>query len=207
MDGNTMSWEQGKLKYVFLAAFILILGSVFRVYASFSLFGPEDLGVEYTHEDYVSAQEKTGIQAEYEGLTGEELEAYKQEEKRNGEKKSIQDYNFEFSGYERKEFTLTNEEATALLNELAPGFWWFDNLQVKVLPDGTMEGSSTADIMRLKSDLYSDVAEDVPIPLPDKLNIYSKGRVSIKNNQLDGDPEALILELSHFRTNTWKKKV
>jgi hypothetical protein len=66
---------------VFLAAFILILGSVFRAYASFSLFGPEDPGVEYTHEDYVSALEKTGIQVEYEGLTGEELEAYKQEEK------------------------------------------------------------------------------------------------------------------------------
>lgn len=193
MAGNTMNREQEKLKYVFLAAVVLILGSVFWVYASFSLFGPEDLGVEYTHEDYVSALEKTGIQVEYEGLTGEELEKYKEEEKKNGEKKSIHDYNFEFSEYERKEFTLTNEEATALLNEIAPGFWWFDNLQVKVLPDGTMEGSSTADIERLKTDLYSDVADDVPIPLPDRLNIYSKGHVSITNNQLHGDPETFNL--------------
>jgi hypothetical protein len=193
MAGNTMSGEQGKLKYVFLAVLVLILGSVFWVYASFSLFEPEDLGVAYTHENYVSALEKTGIQIEYEGLTGEELEKYKEEEKKSGETKSIHDYNFEFSDYERKEFTLTNEEATALLNEIAPGFWWFDDLQVKVLPDGTMEGSSTADIKRLKTDLYSDVADDVPIPLPDKLNIYSKGQVSIKNNQLDGNPETFKL--------------
>lgn len=37
---------------------------------------------------------------------------------------------------------------------------WFDNLQVKVLPDGTVEGSITADIKRLKTDLYSDIADD-----------------------------------------------
>ncbi len=184
-----MNDEKGKIKYVLLAAVALILISVFWVYANFSLLGPKDLGVSYTHEDYVSALEKTGIQVEYEGLSGEALEEYK----KSAEKKSIHDYNFEFSEYEQKEFTLTNEEATALLNELAPGFWWFDNLQVKVLPDGTMEGSSTADIKKLKKDLYSDVADDVPLPLPDTLNIYSKGQISITNNQLSGSPESFNL--------------
>ncbi|MDN5309812.1 MAG: hypothetical protein PWP14_1206 [Methanolobus sp.] len=184
-----MSEEKGKTKYVFAVAGVLILGSLFGAYASLSMLGPKDLGVRYTHEDYLSALEKTGIQVEYEGMTGEELEEYK----KNAEKKSIHDYDFEFSEYERKEFTLTNEEATALLNELAPGFWWFDDLQVKVLPDGTMEGSSKADVGRLKTDLYSDVADDVPLPLPDKLNIYSKGKVSVTNNQLNGDPESFYL--------------
>lgn len=184
-----MSAEKSNLKYVLLVAFVLILASVSWVYASFSLFGPKDLGVEYTHEDYLSAIEKTGIQIEYEGMAGEELEEYK----KNAEKKSINDYNFEFSDYKQKQFTLTAAESTALLNEIAPGFWWFDDLQVKVLPDGTMEGSSTADIKRLKSDLYADVADDVPIPLPDSLNIYSKGRVSVTNNQLTGDPETFYL--------------
>lgn len=184
-----MNDEKGKIKYILLAAVVLILLSVSWVYASFSLLGPKDLGVKYTHEDYVSALEKTGIQVEYEGLSGEALEEYK----KNAEKKSIHDYNFEFSEYEQKEFTLTNEEATALLNEIAPGFWWFDNLQVKVMPDGTMEGSSTADIKRLKTDLYSDVADDVPLPLPNSLNIYSKGRISVTNNQLSGDPETFYL--------------
>ncbi len=184
-----MNAKKGNTKLVLLTVAILVLGSVFWVYASFSLLGPKDLGVEYTHEDYVSALEKTGIQIEYEGMTGEELEEYKL----NAEKKSINDYNFEFSDYEQKQFTLTAAESTALLNEIAPGFWWFDDLQVKVLPDGTMEGSSTADIKRLKEDLYSDVADDVPLPLPDSLNIYSKGRVSVVNNQLSGDPENFYL--------------
>ncbi|QLC50172.1 hypothetical protein HWN40_07930 [Methanolobus zinderi] len=184
-----MNAKKGNTKLVLLTVAILVLGSVFWVYASFSLLGPKDLGVEYTHEDYVNALEKTGIQIEYEGMTGEELEEYKL----NAEKKSIHDYNFEFSDYEQKQFTLTAAESTALLNEIAPGFWWFDDLQVKVLPDGTMEGSSTADIKRLKEDLYSDVADDVPLPLPDSLNIYSKGRVSVVNNQLSGDPENFYL--------------
>ncbi len=42
---------------------------------------------------------------------------------------------------------------------------------MKVLTDGTMEGSSTADIERLKIDLYSDVTDDALIPLSDRLNI------------------------------------
>ena len=65
-----------------------------------------------------------------------------------------------------------------------------------------MEGSSTADIERLKTDLYSDVADDAPIPLPDRLNIYSKGQVSITNNQLTEIWKHSILEPSHFQINT-----
>jgi hypothetical protein len=42
---------------------------------------------------------------------------------------------------------------------------------VKVLTDSTMEGSSTGDIKRLKSDLYSDIEDDALIPLSDRLNI------------------------------------
>lgn len=186
---DTMRAEKGNLKYVFIVGLLLVIGSLFWVYASFSLFGPKDLGVEYTYEDYVSALEKTGIEIEFQGMTGAELEEYK----KDATKESIHDYDFEFSEYERKQFTLTAQESTALLNELAPTFWWFDDLQVKVLPDGTMEGSSTADIKRLKTDLYSDVADDVPLPLPGSLNIYSKGRISVTNNQLSGDPETFYL--------------
>jgi hypothetical protein len=186
---DTMNEEKRKLTYVLLAVFVLILVSVSWVYASFSLLGPKDLGVEYTTEDYLSALEKTGMQIEFEGMNGVELEEYME----NVGKESIDDYNFEFSEYERRQFALNAAESTALLNEIAPAFWWFDDLQVKVSPDGTMEGSSTADIKRLKEDLYSDVAGDVPIPLPDTLNIYSKGKISITNNQLNGEPEEFKL--------------
>lgn len=185
--GDTISSKIG-IKLLFVIG-LLVIGSIFWVYASFSILGPKDLGVTYTEEDYLSALEKTGMEIEFEGMTGEELAEYKRIE----DKKSINDYNFEFSEYERKQFSLTAAESTALLNELAPGFWWFDDLQVKVNPDGTMEGSSTADIKRLKTDLFADVADDVPIPLPDTLNIYSKGTISVTNNQLTGNPESFYL--------------
>lgn len=185
-----MNNEKGKLKYVFAVTFLVIIVALAGAYASFSVFDPKDLGVEYTKEDYNSALEKTGMVIEYEGQTGEELEDLY---KKNVEAKSINDYNFEFSEYERKEFTLTAAESTALLNEIAPGFWWFDDLQVKVSPDGTMEGSSKADIRKLKEELYSDVAGDVPIPLPNTLNIYSKGKIRVTNNQLSAEPESFNL--------------
>ena len=180
--------DGGKSRYMFAFGAILVIGMI-GAYASFSIVDPKDLGVTYTKEDYYSALEKTGLEIEYEGMTGEELEAYKEDP----EKKSIDDYNFEFSDYERKQFALSAEESTALLNEIAPGFWWFDDLQVKVSPDGTMEGSSKADIKKLKEDLYADVAGDVPIPLPNTLNIYSKGKLSITNNQINAEPESFDL--------------
>lgn len=184
-----MDGEKGTATYILgLIALVIVIGLV-GAYASFSLLGPKDLGVEYTKEDYDSAMEKTGMTIEFEGMTGEELEEFKE----TAGKESINDYNFEFSEYERKQFTLTAEESTALLNEIAPSFWWFDDLQVKVSPDGTMEGSSKADIRRLKEDLYADVAGDVPIPLPDTLNIYSKGKLSVTNNQINAEPEEFDL--------------
>jgi hypothetical protein len=186
-ESDKMSVGKGKLILGLVFA-VIVIGAV-GAYASFSLLGPKDLGVEYTKEDYNSAMEKTGMTIEFEGMTGEELEEFKE----TGGKESINDYNFEFSEYERKEFTLNAAESTALLNEIAPAFWWFDDLQVKVSPDGTMEGSSTADIKRLKEDLFADVAGDVPIPLPDTLNIYSKGKISVTNNQLNAEPESFKL--------------
>ncbi|ATU08743.1 hypothetical protein [Methanohalophilus portucalensis] len=180
---------KGKLTYILSAAGILVVIGLVVVFASFSIMGPKDLGVTYSYEDYQNSLEKTGIQIEFEGMTGEELEEYK----KNAEKKSFHDYEFEFSDYQQKQFVLTNSEATALLNEIAPGFWWFDDIQVKVNPDGSMEGSSKADIKRLENDLYTDIADDVPVPLPDNLNIYSKGNIKITNNQLTGDPESLYL--------------
>lgn len=151
-------------------------------------FKPKDLGVTYTDADYQSALAKTGVEITFDGMSGEALEAYK--DTLGDTKLNIQDYKWEFSDFQPKSFTLTPAEATAFLNEIAPAFWWFDNLQVKAYPDGTMEGSSTADIARLKTDLYSDVAAQVPIPLPDNVNIYSKGVIGIANNRLTGNPQA-----------------
>ena len=174
-------------RWIILTVLVIIIGVVAWFFASLMLFKPKDLGVDYTKADYSSALAKTGVDVNFNNMSGEELENYK--ESLEGKKLDINDYNWEFSQYEERTFTLTPSEATALLNEIAPAFWWFDDLQVNVLPDGTMEGSSRADVARLKTDLFSDVANKIPIPLPDKVNIYSKGKISISNNVLTASPE------------------
>ncbi len=148
---------------------------------------PKDLGVRYTAADYASAIQKTGIAVTYNGKTGQDLEQYK---KTLGNKSlNINDYNWQFTDFQPKSFTLTPAEATALLNEVAPGVFWFKNIQVNVLPDGTMAGSSTVNVAKLKKELLSDVASQIPIPLPDSVNIYSKGNLSIHSNVLTASPQ------------------
>ena len=189
LGGTNDKPKKKKGKWILLGIFLLFISLILWFVGSMFWFAPKNLGVKYTMEDYYSALEKTGISISFAGVSGEDLEQLKSE----GIKRSINDYNWEFKDYEAVSFTLTNEEATALLNEIAPGFWWFDRLQVKVAPDGTMEGSSRADIDGLKRDLYNDVAADIPIFLPSSVNIYSKGVIEIKNNSLSGNPESFYV--------------
>jgi len=185
-------------RWITLAVLLVIVCVVVWIFGSFTgnIFGliqvkPKDLGVKYTQTDYNSAMSKIGTQITYDGKTGTELEQYK---KTNGNKDlNINDYNFVFSDYQPKSFELTPAEATALLNGIAPGLFWFDNVQVNVLPDGTMEGSSTANVAKLKGELFSDVSSQIPIPLPNTLNIYSKGNLSITNNKISATPQDVQL--------------
>jgi len=179
-----------KKKHIGLWITIAILLSIIVLIGWFVnslLFSPKNLGVKYTQADYDSAIEKTGIQTTFDGMSGDELDQYI--DSLNGQKLNIDDYNWEFTDYQQKSFTLTPSEASALLNGIAPAFWWFDNVQVNVLPDGTMEGSSTLDVKSIMNDLYSDVADQIPISLPQKVNIYSRGAISITDNKLTCDPQ------------------
>lgn len=173
--------------WIFLTILLLIIALAVWFLGSFSFLGPKNLGVKYTQEDFESAILKTGMTITFDGKSGQTLEEYKEAIK--DQKLSIKDYNWEFSDYQEKTFTLTPQEATALLNNIAPNFWWFEDIQVNILPDGTMEGSSTVDVERLKNDLLSDVADDIPITLPESINIYSKGRLSITDNAISAQPE------------------
>lgn len=177
--------------WITLALLLIILGAAGWFLGRLMFFKPKDLGIKYTEADFQSAMDKIGTQITFEGKTGDDLDAFRKSLK--DEEFYIEDYNFELTDYQRKSFTLTPQEATALLNEVAKGFWWFEDVQVKVLPDGSMEGSSKADIAKLKKELYSDVAGNIPIPLPDSLNIYSKGKLSITNNHLEAQPEEFDL--------------
>lgn len=170
---------------------LCIVGGLAYVLASAFFLPPKNLGVKYTKKDYVNAIDKIGVKINFNGKSGETMEAGK--ENYRNKNLYIDDYNWELSDYQEKQFELTPSEATALLNEIAPGFWWFDNLQVNIRSDGTMEGSSTADIAKLKVDLYKDIADKIPIPIPDKVNLYGVGKITITNNKLISMPEKLTL--------------
>lgn len=167
-----------------VAAFIVFKPNI-------KLFGPKNLGVKYTQADYQNALAKTGIDIDFNGMSQQQLEAFKDDNKNQDLK--ISDYNWEFSNYEQRNFTLTPSEATALLNEIAPDFFWFEDIQVKVNPDGTMEGSSTLNVDKILDELFYDLKDQIPSELssllPGTVNIYSQGTVSITNNQLSGNPE------------------
>jgi len=187
-----MAKKKGKGKVVFLIILLVILGvGAYFAAGMFGFLPPKDLGVTYTEADYTSAMEKVGTTATLDGMSGDQLKEFLAANK--GQKLNINDYNWNFSDYENKTFTLTPAEATALLNEIAPNFFWFDKLQVNILPDGSMQGSSQADIGRLKTDLYSDVAGSIPIPIPDKVNLYGAGSISIEGNVLTSSPTKLDL--------------
>lgn len=179
---------------VFLVIIIVVIAGIaailiFKPFAG--MFGPKDLDVKYTEEDYESAIEKIGVSVSFMGMSGETLENYKDDNE--GVILDIDDYNFEFSDYQESSFTLTPSEASAFLNEIAPGFFWFHDIQVSVLPDGTMEGSSVVEVDRLISDLLPEMADQIPESitnmLPSSVNIYSSGELSITNNEITAVPE------------------
>jgi hypothetical protein len=104
---------------------------------------------------------------------------------------NFEDFNWEFSKYEHKSITISDVEATAFFNEIAPFFWWFKNTQVKIQPDGKIFSSSTVNIKKLKSNLYEDVADKIPFPLPDQVNLYTEGGFAVKDNRISIEPDAI----------------
>ncbi len=178
--------------FVVLGIFIVILvGIGFLAASLFGLLGPKDLGVSYTEKDYQSAIEKIGTKTTFNGMTDEELREYTIDLKKAGTKLSITDYDWEFSDYQEKNFELTPAEATAFLNEVAPGFYWFEGQQINILKDGTVEASGTLLLAKALNELYPDLKDMIPIATPDKLNLYAVGGISISENQLTLNTEEL----------------
>lgn len=193
-------------RWIALAIVLLLGGGAFYVFASMSILPPKDLGVRYTQKDFNTAMQKTGVHITADlgdGITYDNKEilagsatatGYKDANNASSVKLkdlNINDYNFEFTKYERKTIKMTNVEVSAFFNEVAPGFWWFKNTQVSVKPDGTIVTSSTVDIAKLKRELYSDVASKIPVPLPDKANLYTEGSFSVTNNKISMVPKVM----------------
>lgn len=190
--------------YVLLSILIVLAGVIVYFLGSFSFFKPKDLGVKYTQADTNSVMQKLGIHVtadlgngqKYDNapmLTGD-LTAKANStlsSKTLGTKLSYKDYNWAFSNYQPKKVTLTPAEVTAFFNEIAPTFWWFDNTQVKIDSDGSIITSSKANIKKIKEEIYPDIAGEIPIPLPDSVNLYTKGDFSITNNKINMVPEEI----------------
>ncbi|MHB8962393.1 MAG: zinc ribbon domain-containing protein [Saccharofermentanales bacterium] len=192
--------------YIMLGILICITGAIAYILGSMSFFKPKNLGISYTQADFNSVVQKLGLHITADLGNGETYDnmpiltgdsttkpdsTITDETLKN--KLSYKDFNWEFSNYQPKSVTLTPAEVTAFFNEIAPSFWWFDKTQVKIAPDGKIITSSQADIEKILSDLYPDVAEFIPIPLPGSANLYTEGDFSITDNQITMDPEVLKL--------------
>ena len=199
---------------VLLVLFLIVAGGLFYLFGSLSLFKPKDLGVRYDDRDFQQAMDKTGVQIDA-VLKQEDLGDRKRAFLKAGATETADgdvavdpdtvlelfgsrgktetldpnDYTWEFSDYQPKTFTMTGEEASAFFNEMAPAFWWFKDSQIKVEPDGTILTSSKVDIAGVLTFLFRDVAEEIPVTLPGKANLYTEGRIGIVDNQIHMDPE------------------
>jgi len=168
-----------------MALVILIVITFVIVSLGLGCLGPKNLGVHYTQADIDSVMEKTDISRSLDGMTGKELDKYLA---KNKKKLDVNDYDFDFSDYRRDQVTLTQEEASAFLDNIAPGMFWFSDVQVRVNEDGTMAGSSRFAFERADQELFGGIADQLPFPVPGAVNIYAEGHFSIHNNKISATP-------------------
>ena len=164
---------------------LIILAAMGLLAASLlGIFGPKDLGVTYTEADYQSALDKIGTDITFDGMQGDDLRSFTRQIKKDGTKLEIDDYTWEHSDFHDKSFELTPAEATALLNEIAPGFYWFEDQQIRIGSDGLVEASGTLLLNQAMDDFYPELKKKVPFDVFPRVNLYAKGGISIIENDL-----------------------
>jgi len=181
-----------------IIALVLVAAAVIFVLSILGVFGPKSLGVSYTEADYTSAVSKMGLDITFEGMSGDELREYTEEIKESGEQLDFTDYDFTFSDYEQKTFTLTQEEATAFLNELAPAFYWYKDHQIRITDDGLIEASGTLRLKYALTNYLPGALDDAQVPdvlknivVLDTVNVYTRSDLSIRNNAVSERAESL----------------
>lgn len=173
---------------IFIVLLLVIIGAGAYIFLSMSgVLGPKDLGVTYTKEDFNNAIKKAGINITFDGKSGDDLYDYLQQYKTSQEKLAWSDYTIEVTKYEERNFVLTSQEATALISEIAPQFFIFENLQINVLENGEVEGSGTILVNQVIANFAPEQAGNLPSYVPDKLNFYAKGNVIVEENILSLD--------------------
>jgi len=190
----------------FLVLLLLVIIAGLYVYGSMAWFGPKDLGVKYTQKDYNDVVQKLEMHVSADLGNGETFDnkeilagnddatGYTSTDAAKNLKMkdlSFTNYDWKFSNYQQKSIRVSNVEASAFFNEIAPAFWWFKDTQVKIAADGTIITSSSANIEKMKNDLFGDVAKFIPVSLPNKLNLYTEGDFSITNNKINMTPTVM----------------
>lgn len=182
----------GCLVFVILALAILA-GIGYLAASTFGLLAPPSLGVTYTEADYQSAMTKIGTVVTFEGKSGAALRTYTQDLKKSGTKLNVNDYTWQHSDYQERSFELTSAEATALVNEIAPGFYWFENQQIKAGNNGQVAASGTLLLGKAMDELFPSYKDKLPFPILPKVNLSAAGGISITENKL-------TLRASEFKT-------
>lgn len=153
---------------------VLVLG---YIGVSTFLGRPKDLNIRYTQADFDSVMKKTGLNVDFMGMNTTQLTAFIKENE--GKQLNIDDYSWTFSDFQEKKFELTQAEASAFINEIAPQFTWFDEAQVAVLSNGKAAGSYRVHFDKVKLELIADVVSQIPPAisalLPDTFNLYIVG--------------------------------
>jgi hypothetical protein len=160
--------------WILLAVVLLIGGALIYFFGSLSWFPPKDLGVKYTKVDYESFVRKVGLENIRISANG---------------KIDDNNYNYVLSGSKKVNAEITQEELTAYVNEGIPSNLALDKVQIRINKDGSLEGSGVVNFDYIKSLAVKNNASvdflKIPIPLPEKANIYIKINASMTDNVPD----------------------
>jgi hypothetical protein len=199
-----------KVLWTFLILLLLIILAGGYILARAMWLPPKDLGVRYTDADYASALQKIGIQIDATLLAADtnapaalSIQLYNRTlnplvitgADLSANKLKVADYTWTFSNYEHRTFSLTSAESTAFINRVLPRFTWFENAQISVSNDKILF-SSVALVGKMKEELFADFVKQIPVPLPDRVNLFAKGTFSIANNQVVLAPE--VIQIGDF---------
>ena len=167
---------------VFLIFLVLVGALVAWILGAFDFLG----GLGFSQKDYDSAMSKIGITIDFEGKNPTEYKAWLTAHK--GQKLAIAAFDIAFSDYEERSFSLTEAEANAFLNGVAPNLSWFDSVKFTINDDGSVSGKYKVDFKKVKDELIPDLLGEIPDAvgkfLPNTFTLSTRGTASILENQV-----------------------
>ena len=195
---------------ILIIILLLIIGAVATVIGITFFGGPKNLGVKYTQADFnnviqqldlqITADIGDGIVFDTKDILAGDDEAtgYFNQSGTPNQKVTIkeldyEEYSFEFSDYQRKTIRANSAEATAFVNELAPSFNWFSEIQALIEPDNSVSVSASLNVKKILREIFSEFADKIPDFVPDKLNILlnGPGKFSVNNGTLENPPQSI----------------